>query len=154
MKSLLLMVAFAFSATALNAQNWTVTNEKTDKGGWYASYEYHVDYVGTVTFYVGKLSFLMFNRLDGNLDDAPCTVLGFGKRGTPVKAELYDNFGNLLTSYDLWLWKLDFLKAAAETRSHKSTVKRIVSHLKNRKGKVRLVFPKDNYGFVIEPMTV
>ena len=149
MKRLSFVVFFFLCALGINAQNWVVTNEKTDEGEPYTSYEY-VNKAGIVIFYEGDLSLLLFDRLDGLLADERSTIFGLGKKGFSVKAVLFDNYENVLASYDLWLRKLDGLKAGGEIKSRKGTVKRILSHLKERKGKALLIFPKSDFAFLID----
>jgi len=150
MKRLSFVVLFFLCAWGINAQNWVVTNENTD-GDSYTCYEY-VNKAGIVIFYEGDLSLLLFNRFDGLLADERSTIFGLGKKGFSVKAVLFDNYENVLASYDLWLWKLDGLKAGGEIRSRKGTVKRILRHLKERKGKALLVFPKSDFTFLIDKL--
>ena len=152
MKRLLFVALMPLLALSLSAQKWTVSNEKADDGEhYYISYEY-VTPSGMVTIYEGDLSLLMFDRFDGPLADERNTILHFGKRGYTVKAVLFDKQENPKATLDLWLWKLDDLKAGGETTSQKNSVRRIINHLRYNEGPVMLYFPKTDYAFLLNPM--
>jgi len=154
MKKLLLMMAFIACLARAEAQSWIVTNHDHEGIARYNSYEYYLQGIGSVTFFDGELSLLLINSIqESSFAIRPCTVMGIGKKGAYVTAELYDQCDNLTETIDIWCWHNSYLNDAIETRSSKGKVRRLIAHLKAG-NKIRLFaersrhFPHDFYYFL------
>ena len=146
MKKIALLMILSVCAGLAYAQRPVITDYNED-GLKYTSYEFYFDDLGSVILYEGDVSFLLLNSKKDFFVCKPCTVLGIGKKGTYADIELYDHKDNVKERLRLWLWRSCCLDEALETRSNKSTVQRIIKHLKQKVGPVRIYvrehYPKD-----------